>query len=174
MSFPSQKDVLEDVYHRAFQYEARLGSCPQCVLAALKETLDIGDDSAFRASQGLSGGTALSSEGTCGALAGGMIAIGLLVGRTYQEFTEGQKKRLVFKYTRQLYDRFVGEYGSPLCCGVQKKIFGRSYILLDKQDYEAFEKAGAHVDKCTSVAGNAAKWTAEIILNELQGERTKG
>jgi C_GCAxxG_C_C family probable redox protein len=170
----SQKDILDDVYQRAFQYEARLGSCPQCVLAALKETLDVGDDSIFKASQGLAGGTALSSEGTCGALAGGMIAIGSLVGRTYQEFSEGQKKRLVFKYTRQLYDRFVREYGSSLCCGVQKKIFGRSYILLDKQQYEAFEKAGAHVDKCTSVAGNAAKWTAEIILNELQGEKQEG
>jgi hypothetical protein len=104
----------------------------------------------------------------------GGFAIGLLVGRTYQEFSEGQKKRLVFKYTRQLYDRFVREYGSSLCCGVQKKIFGRSYILLDKQEYEAFEKAGAHVDKCTSVAGNAAKWTAEIILNELKGEKQEG
>ena len=166
----SQKDILEDVYHLAFQYEAKLGSCPQCVLAALKETLDIGDETVFQASQGLTGGTALSSQGTCGALAGGMIAISSLVGRTYQEFTEGQKKRLVFKYTRQLYDKFVGEYGSPLCCDVQKKIFGRSYDLLNKQDYEAFEKAGAHVDKCTSVAGNAAKWTAEIILNELQSE----
>jgi C_GCAxxG_C_C family probable redox protein len=170
----TQKDILENVYKRAFQYEARLGSCPQCVLAALKETLDIGDDAVFKATQGLSGGTALSSEGTCGALAGGMIAIGLLVGRTYQEFSEGQKKRLVFKYTRQLYDRFVKEYDSPLCCGVQKKIFGRSYILLDKEEYEAFEKAGAHVDKCTSVAGNAAKWTAEIILNELQGKNKEG
>ncbi len=170
----SQNDILDDVYQRAFQYEARLGSCPQCVLAALKETLNVGDDSIFKASQGLAGGTALSSEGTCGALAGGMIAIGSLVGRTYQEFSEGQKKRLVFKYTRQLYDRFVREYGSSLCCGVQKKIFGRSYILLDKQEYEAFEKAGAHVDKCTSVAGNAAKWTAEIILNELQGEKQEG
>jgi C_GCAxxG_C_C family probable redox protein len=162
------------VYQRAFEYEARLGSCPQCVLAALQETLKIGDDNVFRASQGLSGGTALSSEGTCGALAGGMIAIGLLVGRTYKEFSEGQKKRLVFKYTRMLYDRFVEEYGSPLCCGVQKKIFGRSYNLLDKQEYESFEKAGAHVDKCTSVAGNAARWTAELILNELQKENAKG
>jgi len=170
----TQKDTLEDIYRRAFQYEARLGSCPQCVLAALKETLDVSDDVVFKASQGLSGGTALSSEGTCGALAGGMLAIGLLVGRTYQEFSEGQKKRLVFKYTKQLYDRFVKEYGSPLCCGVQKKIFGRSYVLLDKEEYEAFEKAGAHVDKCTSVAGNAAKWTAEIILNELQGKNREG
>jgi len=169
----SQQDILENIYQLAFQYEKKLGSCPQCVLAALKETLNVGNDSIFQAAQGLTGGTALSSEGTCGALAGGMIAISALVGRTYQEFSEGQKKRLVFKYTKLLYDRFIMDYGSPLCCDVQKKLFGRSYILLDKQEYEAFEKAGAHVDKCTSVAGNAAKWTAEIILNELNPEHSK-
>jgi C_GCAxxG_C_C family probable redox protein len=170
----SQDDMLKKVYQRAFEYEAKLGSCPQCVLAALKETLEVGDENTFRSSQGLTGGTSLSSKGTCGALAGGMLALSALVGRTYQEFTEGQKKRLVFKYTRLLYDRFIMEYGSPLCCDVQKKIFGRSYVLLDKQDYEAFEKAGAHVDKCTSVAGNAAKWTAEIILNDLKPGHFQG
>ncbi len=170
----SQKEVLDDIYKRAFQYEAERGSCPQCVLAALKETLGVGDDSIFQASQGLTGGTSLSAQGTCGALAGGMIAISALIGRTYQEFSEGQRKRLVFKYTKKLYNRFVEEYGSPLCCDVQKKIFGRSYVLLDKQQYEAFEKAGAHVDKCTRVAGNAARWTAEIILDELQGEHKEG
>ena len=170
----NEKDILKDVYTRAFDYEAKLGSCPQCVLAALKETLDVGDDSIFQASQGLTGGTALSSKGTCGALAGGMIAIGSLVGRTYQEFTEGQKKRLVFKYTKKLYDRFIEEYGSSLCCGVQEKLFGRSYNLYDKIDYEAFEKAGAHVDKCPRVAGNVARWTAEIILQELLQGKSKG
>lgn len=163
----TQQDTLENIYQRAFQYEAKLGSCPQCVLAALKEILSIGNESIFQASQGLTGGTALSTQGTCGALAGGMIAISSLLGRTYQEFTEGQKKRLVYKYTKRLYDRFTKEYGSPLCCDIQKKLFGRSYVLLDKQQYEEFEKAGAHIDKCTSVAGNAAKWTAEIILNEI-------
>ncbi len=166
----SQQDIPKKAYDIAYQYEATRGSCPQCVLAALKETMNIGDEAVFQAAHGLTGGTALSSQGTCGALAGGMMAISGLVGRTYQEFTDGKKKRLVFKYTKLLYDRFIDEYGSPLCCDVQKKLFGRSYVLLDKQQYEAFEKAGAHVDKCTSVAGNAAKWTAEIILNKLQHE----
>lgn len=163
----NEKDVLEKAYNKAFAYEAQLGSCPQCVLAALKETVDVGDDAVFQASQALAGGTALSSQGTCGALAGGMMAISCLVGRTYQEFTDGQKKRLVFRYTKKLYDRFIEEYSSPLCCDVQKKLFGRSYLLLDKQEYEAFEKAGAHVDKCPRVAGNVAKWTAELILQEI-------
>jgi C_GCAxxG_C_C family probable redox protein len=170
----AQKNLLDEVYKRAYDYEARLGSCPQCVLAALKETIGVGDDSMFQASQGFTGGTSLSAQGTCGALAGGMMAISALVGRTYQEFSEGQRKRLVFKYTRNLFEKFVAEYGSPLCCGVQKKIFGRSFVLLDRQEYEAFENAGAHVDKCTSVAGNTARWTAEIILNELSGEKKEG
>ena len=169
-----QKDMVEKAYQQAFDYEAKLGSCPQCVLAALKEIPGVWDESVFRASQGLAGGTALSSKGTCGALAGGMLAISLLVGRTYQEFTEGQKKRLVFKYTKHLYDRFIEEYGSPLCCDVQKKLFGQSYILLDKEQYEAFENAGAHVDKCPSVAGNVAQWTAEIILNDLRERQPQG
>jgi C_GCAxxG_C_C family probable redox protein len=164
-------DIPQKAYDLAFSYEASRGACPQCVLAALRETMQIGDDAVFQASHGLTGGTALSSAGTCGALAGGMMAISCLIGRTYQEFTEGEKKRLVFKYTKLLYDRFVQEYGSPLCCGVQKKLFGRSYILLDKKEYEAFEQAGAHVDKCPSVAGNAAKWTAEIIINDVKPQQ---
>ena len=162
------EQLPKKAYQLAYDYEAKLGSCPQCVLAALKETLHVGDEQIFRSAHGLTGGTSLSSQGTCGALAGGMMAISSLVGRTYQEFKEGQKKRLVFKYTKLLYDRFNSEYGSSLCCGVQKKLFGRSYILLDKKEYEEFEKAGAHVDKCPSVAGNVAKWTAEIILKELK------
>jgi len=166
----SKHDIPQKAYDLAFSYEASRGSCPQCVLAALRETMDIGDDAVFQAAHGLTGGTALSSAGTCGALAGGMMALSCVVGRTYQEFTEGEKKRLVFKYTKLLYDRFVREYGSPLCCDVQKKLFGRSYVLLDKKEYEAFEAAGAHVDKCPSVAGNAAKWTAEIIIDELKNQ----
>ena len=68
-----------------------------------------------------------------------------------------KRKRLVFKYTKKLYDRFVEEYGSPLCCDVQKKIFGRSFNLLDSKEYKEFEAAGAHVDKCPTVAGNAVR-----------------
>jgi C_GCAxxG_C_C family probable redox protein len=163
----SNEDLLGLAYQRAYKYEAQKGSCPQCVLAALKDTLHIGDDRVFQAAHGLTGGTSLSSEGTCGALAGGTMAISLLIGRTYKEFQEGERKRRVFKYTKILYDRFIEEYGSPLCYNVQKKLFGRSYRLDDKEQYAAFEQAGAHVDKCTSVAGNVAKWTADIILTHL-------
>jgi len=28
-----------------------------------------------------------------------------------------------------------------------------------------FEEAGAHLDKCPSVTGNVARWTAELLIN---------
>ena len=161
----SKQDLLDQVYHLAFEYEAKLGSCPQCVLAAIKEILNVGDENIFKSADALAGGTSLSSKGTCGALIGGMLAISSLVGREYNDFKDGKRKRRVFKYAKILYDRFVKEYGSPLCCDVQKKIFGRSFDLWDPIDYKDFENAGGHVDKCPSVSGNTAKWTAEIILN---------
>jgi len=48
------------------------------------------------------------------------------------------------------------------------KLFGRTFNLMDKDDYAEFEKMGAHVDKCTSVSGNTAKWAAEILIDDLK------
>lgn len=164
----SNEKLIEKARNLAYKYEAELGSCPQCVLSAIKETLDIGNELTIKAADSLAGGTALSTKGTCGALVGGMLVIGALEGRNYTDFKEGKKARRVFKYAKKLYDRFVEEYGSPTCEGVQKQIFGRSYVLLDPNEYKDFEKAGAHVDKCPNVSGNVTKWTAEIILKEIR------
>ena len=160
----SKDEILKKAYDLAFRYEAERGSCPQCVLAALYETLNVGDPKTIQACQGLAGGTTLSTEGTCGALIGGILALGSLKGRTYEEFSEAKSKSVVYKYTKELYDRFTQEYGSCLCKDIQKKIFGKSYNLLDTKEYSEFEKAGAHVDKCPKVSGNTARWAAEIIL----------
>jgi len=164
----NQGDLAEKAYRLAFKYEAEIGSCPQCVLSALMETLGVGDPAMVKASDGLAGGTALSTEGTCGALVGGILAISSIVGRSYEDFKAGEHRQRVFIYAKKLYDRFVEEYGSPVCKDVQKKIFGRSFNLLDPKDYAEFERMGAHVDKCPSVSGNAARWAAEIILDELK------
>ena len=161
----SRDKILDKVYHLAFNYEAERGSCPQCVLAAIYETLDLGHPATIQAADAMAGGTALSTKGTCGALVGGLLAIGSVVGRTYKDFSKGKRKRRVFQYSKKLYDKFIEEYGSPVCKDVQRKIYGRSFNLLDPRDYTEFEKAGAHVDKCPAVSGNAAKWAAEIILD---------
>lgn len=161
-------ELLEKVYQLAFKYEAERGSCPQCVLAAIMEVLDVGDAATIQAADALAGGTALSTEGTCGALVGGLLAISSTVGRTYEDFSAGEHKRRVFMYSKKLYDRFIEEYGSPICKDVHMKLFDRTFNLMDKDDYAEFEKMGAHVDKCTSVSGNTARWAAEILIDDLK------
>ena len=161
----SREEILKKVYDLAFKYEAERGSCPQCVVAAILETLDIGDKETIRAADALAGGTALSAQGTCGALVGGLLAIGAVVGRTYEDFSAGERKRRVFMYSKKLYDKFVEEYDSPICKDVHMKLFGRTFNLMDPKDYAEFEKMGAHVDKCPVVSGKVARWTAEILLD---------
>jgi len=160
--------LLKKAYDLAFKYEAERGSCPQCVFSAIYETLGIGSEDTIKALDGLAGGTALSAEGTCGALIGGIAAISSIVGRPYEDFSKGERRRRVFRYTKILFDRFKQEYGSILCCDVHKKLFGKSFNLMDKDEYAEFEKMGAHVDKCPDVSGKVARWTTEIILDHLK------
>jgi len=161
----STEEILQKAYDLAFKYEAERGSCPQCVYSAVMETLGIGDPQTVKSADALAGGGALTTEGTCGALVGGLMAISSVVGRSYEDFSKGECKRRVFQHSKKLYNKFIEEYGSILCKDVHKKLFKRNFNLLDPKEYQEFEKMGAHVDKCTSVSGNVARWTVEIILD---------
>ena len=63
--------LKKKAYDLAFSYEQQFGSCSQCVLAALKETIgsDKIPDSVFLAASGFGAGIAGGGY-TCGALAG--------------------------------------------------------------------------------------------------------
>ena len=163
-----EDELMQKAYDLGFRYEAERGSCPQCVLAAVRETINGVDTETIRAADALAGGSALSTEGTCGALAGGLLALGACAGRSYASFGKGEKRRSIFKHAQTLYDRFVAAYGSPLCKEVQRNLLGRSFNLREREGYTAFEKAGGHEDKCPGVVGNVARWTVEILRREIQ------
>lgn len=157
------KELLGQVYTRAFEYEQKYGSCPQCVLAAIQDVFGGIDDEVFKAGHALAGGVGLSTNGTCGALSGGVMALCCKHGRPRGNFANGRYLKS-HQLAKKLYDRFVQEYGSCICRDVQKKILGRSFDMWDAKDYEEFGRAGGHKDKCPSVAGNVAQWAAEILL----------
>jgi hypothetical protein len=164
----SKKAKLEKAYLLAFEYEQKYGCCPQCVLASVQNILGVVENSTFKASHSLAAGGAMMTEGTCGALLGGMLALGSKYGREKEEFITGPKMQS-YKISKHLYELFVAEYGNPICANVQSRLMGRSFNMWDKQDYGAFEEAGGHRDKCPSVTGNVAMWTVEIILG-IEGE----
>ena len=166
-----RKEILDRVYARAFEYEQKHGSCPQCVLAAVHDLFGIVSDDVFRAGHALAGGVGLATNGTCGALSGGIMAISCKYGRSRENFAKGRYLRS-YQIGKRLYDRFVQEYGSCICREVQQRIFGRSFNMWDAKEYEEFERAGGHGDKCPSVTGNVAMWVAQILLEEDRDVRS--
>jgi C_GCAxxG_C_C family probable redox protein len=162
--------LLEDVYDSGFEYEREYGYCPQAVLAAIQDYFGVIDDESIQAAHALAGGGALCGDGTCGGLVGGMMAISNQFGRRRDQFgefedTTGQELVRSSKLAKELRERFLDEFGSVICNDVQAQKLGRSYDLWDPEDFEAFEAAGAHDDKCPDVTGKSARWTAEVLLD---------
>jgi C_GCAxxG_C_C family probable redox protein len=170
VDYTDNRKLIDQAYSLAYGYEQTHGNCPQCVMAAIQETLGGIDDETFKAGHALAGGGALTTIGTCGALAGALMAVSSYFGRDRANFGKGRFLQN-YQLGKKVVERFVAEYGSPICGGVQAKIMGRSFDMWDAEDFKAFEAAGGHRDKCTGVAANAAAWAAETILEAKGGPR---
>jgi len=158
----NKEDLMDKAYAFAYEFEQKYGCCPQCVLAAVKETIGGISDEVFQSSQGLAGGGGLMGVGTCGALSGGMMAISAFFGRDYEIFKENLPRK-AFKLSKDLFEKFYKEYGEFSCKGVQSKVLGRSFDMWSAEELKKFYEYGGHEDKCPSVAGNVAKWVIEIL-----------
>jgi C_GCAxxG_C_C family probable redox protein len=164
----NRERYISRAYELGFGYERDFRGCAQSTIAAVQDTLGLRNDFIFKAASGLAGGCGLFGDGTCGAYTGGSMLLSSFFGRRRSRFDDDRdEKKCANLMIKQLRDRYLAEYGSIICSGVQTKIFGRSFDLWSRQDREDFEQAGAHTDKCTSVVGNASAWTMEILLQEI-------
>lgn len=159
-----KSELVERAYNIAYKYEQEYGNCPQCVIGAIQDVFGIIDDSVFKASHGLAGGVGLKSYGNCGAITGAVMIISSLQGRERADFASGRNRKN-YKLSKEMADKFEEKYGGILCKEIQEKIMGRSFDLNIKDEFEAFEEAGGHDDKCTEVVGTAARYVAELIVN---------
>jgi C_GCAxxG_C_C family probable redox protein len=171
-----KEQLFEKVYELGVGFERYSGSCSQCTVAALHEILGF-EPVIVRVASSSCGGQAGCSVGTCGAVVGGTIVLDYYLGRpadllsSTHEIQEGQDAlKNAMEASKGFCQKFNDKYGSILCPGVQKKIYGRSFNLQDESDWEAFIAAGAHTDpsKCMSVVGNAAQWVLEILLENKE------
>jgi C_GCAxxG_C_C family probable redox protein len=159
-----KEEKMKKAYELGFKYERDYGSCPQCTFAAVSETLGKESKEIFKAIDGLAGGLGRTTNGTCGALTGGVAKISQRYGR--EDFPNLGQREKCMMLAKKLHDRFIEEYGSIICKDVQTKIMGRSYDFWNSKEREEFDKAGGHTDKCPDVVGKAAKWTVEILIDE--------
>ncbi len=155
---------IQKAYELGVRYESEYRGCCQCTLGALQDAFGKSDDAVFKASTGLATGTGLIGSAGCGGYSGGTIFVGQFIGRGRENFKESSSSTGIFQIIKEFHDRFIKEYGSVICSDIQKKVFGRSFNLLNKDEKILFEKMGGHRNKCPIVVGKAAAWMAEIIL----------
>ncbi len=156
-----ETDLAQQAYEKASGYELAYGCCPQCVLAAIQETVGFVDDATIKASHGLSGGGGLTGKGICGALAGGLIGLGAKFGRDHDRFEKGRFINNFMK-SRDLVERFRERFGGVTCEELQKEFTGRTYDMWDAGEYKAFSDARGM--RCADAAGTVAKWTVEMLV----------
>ena len=163
----TRKELLEKAYKLGFEYEKVYRGCSQCAIAAIQDTLDIRDDSVFEAGTGLAGGGGLTGIGVCGGYAGGIMVISQLLGRERSNFEDPERVRFrSFELARKFLQEYTRELGSIICRDIQLIKFGRPYYIADMDDFEKFEEAGGHEDKCTDVVGKASQLAVKLILDE--------
>jgi hypothetical protein len=158
-----------------FEFERTYKGCGQCSFAAVQQALGREEERVFQALTAFAAGFGLSGDGLCGALIGGGASFGLARGRRKSHFAgDREPKYAAFAMAQQLRERYLWKYGSLLCKGAQERIFGRSFDLRSPEERELFEQAGAHVDKCPNVVGTAARWTVQIIAEQLLASQGPG
>jgi len=143
-------EIIEEAYRLGHDYEKRHGGCCRCTLAAVQDAVPFVpvEPALFRAASCLDGGATPVAVQNCGAFTGSGIVIGHLTGgitRQGGEFRGGTG--LAHRLLHRVYDRFKEAYGTVLCRDVRK---------------------GAEGD-CPEVCGRAARWVAEVLLEEFAG-----
>ena len=159
--------ILKEAYVKAFQSEVAYHGCSQCVLLGLGNTFKELPPLIFKAATSLSGGIAQCGDGACGAYSGAIMYMGLLMGREVDQLG-GDKTDLYhsFAMAQRLHDKFIETYGGVRGMDVHKAMFKTWYLLRDPIQKQAFTTVGAHELVCPCVVGTAARWVAEILLEE--------
>ena len=97
------------------------------------------------------------------------MALGLLFGRELENLSDKEGIRFrSYRLANQLHERFVEEFGSSICKNIHVQVMGKAYHLNRPDEWDLFLEAGGHSDKCPSVVGRAARWTAELLLDAAE------
>ena len=157
--------LIEKAYNLGFEYERVYRGCSQAALGAIYDVLNMKDDGIFKASTGFAGGGGLCGVSVCGGYAAGVLAISQLMGRERSNFKDPEGIRFEnFKLVREFTQKYLEDLGSIICRDIQIMKFGRPYYIADKDEFDKFEEAGGHRDKCTDVVGRATRISVQFIL----------
>jgi C_GCAxxG_C_C family probable redox protein len=180
----NKEEIIKDIYEQAYRTQMNYRGCSQIVVKALMDHFGVYSQEVLRAATPFAGGVARTGGTPCGALAGGIMGVGLYCGRN--DLREaGPPKELrgegpLNPYDKshtlaaELIDRFKEFWGTTVCYEIQEKLLGRTMNVRDPEVQELM-KTGEYFDMlskvCCNVSASAARMAAEIILEDLEEER---
>ncbi len=165
-----KETILDRVATKAGDYEEAAVSCSQGTFAALQEGFDLGGGTDMIKAATFMPGIASRKE-TCGAVVGGLMALGLKFGKDKIHDSEpaspGGKEQILKSRQKawRFCEEFKKEFGSTMCGDIRPKIMGRDYDSMDPIDRQRFLDDGGP-KKCRVVSEKAARIAASIILEE--------
>ena len=131
-------------------------NCAESVLLAVSQQalLKARSSESFipRIATGFGGGIARNGS-TCGALAGGILAIGLVLGRDNPEMS----RDLCYAAADRFYTEFIENFGTSRCRDLTE------LDLKKPEDREVYESR-VHETRCNPIVAWAAKRAHEILL----------
>ena len=163
--------LKEEAREKAGRYEFEYGGCAQATLLALQETLGMEDEKVFLSASNLCGGMAFNGK-FCGALAAGLMILGLRRGREdIKEEIPGIVKGIMPAY--KLLTWFEKEFGTTVCRKIQMGMdappdtIPEEFFTQLMSDIDGLRQAAAGLhDKCKVVTGKTAEKVIEIIAEE--------
>jgi hypothetical protein len=172
-----KNEVIDKAEELATEYEAKYKGCGQCTFLAIVDALRWGglelipeemEDRLFSGICVLTAGVSMTGDGTCGALASSVIAIGLALGIPQEGQDDSLLRTGCATVRNTILDRYYREYRSILCKDVQRKFFGKAWDLTSDEMSKEFLGI---THGCTIM--QTAKWTTEIILDEFEKGNVK-
>ena len=127
--------------------------CCEALIAAIRENFELNvSDEVIAMASGMSVGVGRSGC-MCGAVNGGVLALGMFFGRTKQNGPQDPKVVKCMELTKELHDWFREINGkNSVCCRVLTREFDMG--------------KGEHKEQCIGYTGLCAGKVAEIIVRE--------
>jgi hypothetical protein len=161
----SKEEIVRDIHAQAYRTQMNYRGCTQIVVKALMDHLGMFSQEVFRAATPF----------------GALMAIGLYHGRNDLREAGQPKEFGKSPYSKtqdlagEMYDRFKEFWGTAKCFEIQERLVGRKMDVTDPE-VQKLVKSGEYFDilskVCCNVSALAAKMAAEIILEDIEEERT--
>ena len=173
----TKEEIIKKAHDLGVEYEAKYKGCCESTFLAIVDALRWGgleiipkdvEDRLYPGISLLSAGVCMTGEGTCGSVAGSVMAIGFAL-RIPQGAVDAEAAHSVgVKIRDTLLAEYYKRYGSILCKDVMRKHFGKAWDLVSDEMTQEFLGI---TDGCT--IRSTASLATGIILDEFEKGNVK-